>query len=175
MRRIRASLAVSFILGTATASAQAQQKPFGYLIDAANQIKQIEYAHAVVTREGNARIAKLACDALTRLSHDDQLRVAVNEVSRNTDANRGAAGRLLENLAEFNASFLPAEADLMRSQDLDYAAIVDVLQVALKTRTTTKVGGLTQEAIIASINRGREQVCQFAAAAVSDRQRAQAT
>ena len=40
--------------------ARAQHKPFGYLIDAANEIKTLEYSHAVVSAEDNAKIARVA-------------------------------------------------------------------------------------------------------------------
>ena len=68
-------------LVSAAATAHAQKNPFGYLIDAANQISSIRYSHAVTSPEDNARIAKVACDALTRLSKDPALMDTLHNVA----------------------------------------------------------------------------------------------
>ena len=60
----------------------------------------------------------------------------------------------------------------MRRQGLEYPAISEALQVGLMTRPGTKVYA-NPEVILSNIGRAQSQVCQFAAGAVSDRQRAQ--
>lgn len=167
--------AAAFGLIFAAASAKAQQhKPFGYLIEAANEMARIEYSHAVVSAEDNARITRIACDALTRSTRDNDLLLAADTVLfHKLSIDRGAAAALAENLDQFNAVFLPAEAELMRAQGLDYPAIVDALHIASKTRPNSSVKDLTPASIFSNVNRAQSQVCRFAESAVSERQRAQ--
>ena len=154
--------------------ARAQHRPFGYLIDTANETKRIEYSHAVVSADDNARIARMACDALTRLTKDHDLVVAGDEfLFRRIKADRSVAVALIENLTEFNAEFLPAEAELLRAQGLEYPALVDALRVASQMRPMANVKNLTPATIFSDVNLAQSQVCQFAKGAVSARQRAQ--
>jgi hypothetical protein len=81
----------------------------------------------------------------------------------------------MKNIGEFNATFLPAEVDLMRRQGLEYPAIIDALQVASRIRPHASVKDITPASIFASVNKAQSQVCQFAAGEVSNRQRAQTT
>lgn len=159
-------------LALTTVPVRAQPKPFGYLVDTANEMKRIEYSHAVVSPEDKAKIARMACDALARLSKDPDLPAAV-EATRKIKIDPGAAAALLENLREFDTTFLRTEAEWMRQQGLEYPAIVDTLQVALKTRPETRIKDVTPETILSNVNRAQSQVCEFAQRAVSDRQFAQ--
>ena len=128
--------------------------------------------HSVTTPDDNAKIAKVACDALTRLSTDGDLIDAIKGMLRYNKYLKSTQA-LIEDLKQFDATFLPAEVELMRRQGLEYPAIFDALRVGLTIRPSARAKDTTPEAVLYNINRAQSQVCKFAAGAVSDRQRAQ--
>ena len=178
-KTISAAAAAFCFFVLAAASAHAQHKPFSYLLDAAKEINHIKYSRSVTTQDDNAKIAKVACDALTQLTNDNDLVIAVSGLLFHPEVKeipyRQAAAALIDNIGEFNATFLPAEHDLMHRQGLEYPAIIDALQVASRIRSRASIKDATAAAILANINKAQSQVCEFAAGAVSDRQRIQTT
>lgn len=169
-----ALLFVSFSTGLLPETAFPQDKPIAYVLDAANQMKQIEYSHAVLSGEDNARIVRIACDTLKRLADDSNLKATL-DTSRKLDASRARIEALLKDLNEFDASFVPFEAGEMQRQGLDFPATNEAMQVALKSRTNAGASQPTAEEVIHTIRAAQERVCQFATAAVSARERAQTT
>ena len=147
--------------------------PFQYLIDAANQIKQVEYSKTVLSEDDNGRITKIACDALTRLVEDASFKAALSDIlsPKNLGSSQSPAFALVENLSEFNSVFLPAELENLRRAGLEYPAIFDSLQIASRERIRANLKEVSAVAVMGNVQIGRGVVCGMAAAIVTDRQR----
>lgn len=146
---------------------------FQYLIDAANQIKQIEYSKAVLSDDDNGRIAKVACDALSRLTEDPSFKNALTDIlsQKNLGSSQSLAVALAESLANFNTVFLPAEIEIMRSAGLEYPVIFDGLQIASRERIRANLKEVSAVDVMGKVQAAKETVCKFAAGIVKERER----
>lgn len=154
------------IVGLFAVSANAA--PFGYMIDAANQIKQIEYSKTVLTRDDRGRIAKIACDALTKLAGDPDFESALKNVLEKHSGSKSAANALVETLSDFNDVFLRTELDYLREAGLQYP--VDILQVASRQRTRVNLRELSSITVMGNVQAGKDTVCRLSTAAVTEQQ-----
>ena len=147
--------------------------PFQYLIDAANQIQQVEYSKTVLNQDDNGRIAKIACDALTRLMEDASFKAALSDIlsPKTLESFRSPAFALVENLREFNSDFLPAEMENLRHAGLEYPAVFDSLQIASRERIRANLKEVSAVAVMEKVQTGRDAVCRMAAGIVEERQR----
>jgi hypothetical protein len=147
--------------------------PFQYLIDAANQIKQIEYSKTVLTEDDNGRIVRIACDSLKQLAEDPSFKTALSDIlSRNNlQSTQSPAYDLVANLATFNSVFLPAEQDNLRRAGLEYPAVFDALQIASRERLRANLKEISAVAVMDKIHTARDAVCRMAATSVAERQR----
>jgi hypothetical protein len=166
--RLLAGAALS--VGLALPSPSNAGVPFQYLVDAANQIKQVEYSKTVLSQDDNGRIARIACDALTRLVEDSAFKAALRDIlSSRNPGSTSASSALVENLSEFNKVFLPAELQNLLDAGLEYP--VDALQIASRERTRANLKEISADAVMDNVRTGRESVCRMAAGIVTERQR----
>ncbi|MGH7064727.1 MAG: hypothetical protein ACREET_11670 [Stellaceae bacterium] len=169
----RVLIGLIFVTAVTVPSPSQAAPPFQYLIDAANQIKQIEYSKAALNEDDNGRIAKIACGTLSQLVDDANFKKALSDMlsEKSFGSLRSPAYGLIENLAEFNRTFLPAELENLRRAGLDYPAVFDVLQIASRGRTRANLKELSAVDVLQKITSGREAVCKLAAGIVSERDR----
>lgn len=169
--RLLASAALG--VGLALPSPSDAAEPFQYLVDAANQIQQIEYSKTVLNQDDNGRIAKIACDALTRLVGDASFRAALSDIlsPKNLESFRSPAYALVQNLNEFDSKFLPSELENLRRSGLEYPTIFDDLQIASRVRIRANLKEVSAAAVMEKVQIGRDTVCRMATGIVEEQQR----
>jgi hypothetical protein len=171
--RCRLLLGVMLGMGLIVPSPSRAAGPFQYLIDAANEIKQVEHSKSVLTQDDNGRIAKIACDALNKLIEDENFRRALTDIllPDRLKSYQSSAFALAENLKEFNQTFLPAELENLHRAGLEYPAVFDGLQIASRERLRVNLKEISAIAVMRDVQTGRDAVCNMAAGIVTERQR----
>jgi hypothetical protein len=162
-----------FCLGMTCGTPSHAAEQFHYVIEAANQIKEIEYSKTVLGDEENGRIARIACDTLSRLIEDKDFGNALADMlsEGNRKVLKGTASKLIEDLSNFNDVFISAELDNMHRAGLDYPVIVSALDAASRRRVGTNTD-LSAGEVLKQLDTARQAVCEMARGIVSARQRA---
>jgi hypothetical protein len=155
------------------ASSQVAAQPFKYMTDAANRIKDIEYKKYPLSPDDNVMIVRIQCEALTTLIKDANFTRALQDILSPGNLNdyRSPAYALLNDLPEFNKTFLPEEqADLLKA-GVQYPEIFTTLDIASRERARAALTEVSSVSVMYAVEVAQRETCRLATEAVNDRQR----
>jgi hypothetical protein len=142
---------------------EASAAKFAYLRDAAREIVQISHSHTALSLDDAGRIAKIACEALTRLINDPDFKSAIQSIGGTKfQQNRAAGNQLIREVREFNEKFLTIEQENLRDVGYDPQTIKEILDSAEKIRSRAGDKDLTPKAVEEVIRNFQENVCKAA-------------
>jgi methyl-accepting chemotaxis protein len=138
---------------------------FGYLRDYAKEITAINHSRTSLAQDDLGRIAKIACEALTKLVSDPDFKRALQTMNNpRFNQSRGPAHDLIVNVRDFNDKFVPIEEKNLRDVGYDAQTIKDMMDAASKVRTRAQVNKISAEAVEAAIRQFQASVCEMAEA-----------
>jgi hypothetical protein len=155
------------------ASSQVAAQPFKYMTDAANRIKDIEYKKYPLSPDDNVTILKIQCDALTTLSKDENFTKALQDILSpgNLSNYTSPAYALLNDLPEFNKTFLPEEQANLLKAGVQYPVIFTTLDIASRERARAALTAVSAVSVMNAVAIAKQETCRLATEAVDDRQR----
>ncbi len=153
--------------------------PFPYLARAVNDIIRIDHSPERFSAQGAATIAHIACEALTRLVQDPQLRPTLDAAVRKLERNPQAARAMLQNINEFRNEFLAVEAKQLQQLGLSPLAIHDTLDAMERVASSDRQKGanalriLAVQGIITDLTYLRDAACKLENQALNEMSGAQ--
>lgn len=174
-RSARLAAGLAAFTSLALSEARAGTAQFQYVIEAANEMARTEYSKAFLSPAENAGIARTACGAMTKLVDDEHYQAALVSLLSPDHLGplAGKADGLINNLAEFNMTFLRIEEETLKEAGLEYPVVFDALRIASVARTHVYLGGsLSVEVVTQDVKYVKDTICELATGNVADPQRA---
>jgi hypothetical protein len=134
---------------------------FKYVAQAANEITMIDHSTLILSDEQKGRIAKIGCEALTRLVKDPDFNESLKGLLSSKESGKAQAQAydLLNNVDEFNEEFLRTEEKALQAAGLDFPTTVNALALVSTHRDVETLKDMTVARVVATILQAQSAVC----------------
>ena len=161
MRRtfVTAVSCIALLLGQRGTACAAES--FKYLVQAANEITTIDHSALTLSDEQKGQIAKIGCEALTRLVNDPDFNDAINGLlsSKERLENQTKAYDLLVDAHEFNEVFLRTEGKALQAAGLDFPTTIESLARVSARRDVETLKETTAPRVLEATLQAQKAVC----------------
>jgi len=153
------------LLTTDASASQRFENRYGYLVDATNKISDVYYQPGRPSEDDLARIARTACDALTRLAADANFRADLMRIAaaRSPDQQQRQVEDLRKELQPFINRFLVLEKDQLLAEGFDRRMVdATIFQLELNRTRPPAQRATVVEAQIEQVGMLANAACKLA-------------